>query len=119
VRRAEDEQRHRVAGRQEPLPDSPLVPDRACLSADGTTAHTEGDWHEVRVATAAAEDAAGKPLARQSRARLLPVADFAWLPVLLARAVGHQNARLRAFGAGGAHWLWESADACFPPAPHV
>src|SRR5438270_807772 len=74
VLRGEDEQRHRVAGRREPLPDSPLVPDRACLFADGTTVHTAGDWHEVRVATATAADAAGRPLARQSRARFLPVA---------------------------------------------
>ena len=119
VLRAEDERRHRVAGRQEPLPDSPLQPDVACLYADGTTVHTEGDWHEVRVATATAADAAGKPVARQSRARFLPVADFAWLLVLLARAVGYPNARLRAFIADGAHWLWKLADDYFPSAVQI
>jgi hypothetical protein len=68
VLRGEDEQRHRVAGRQEPLPESTLAPEQACVFADGTTVHAEGDWHEVRVATATAADAAGKPLARHSRA---------------------------------------------------
>jgi hypothetical protein len=119
VLRGEDEQRHRVAGRQEALPESPLAPERACVFADGTTVHTEGDWHEVRVATAVAADAAGKPLARQSRARFLPVADFAWLLVLLARSVGYQNARLRAFVADGAHWLWKLAEDYFPSAVQV
>jgi len=119
VLRHEDEQRHRVAGRQEPLPDSPLVPERACLFADGTTVHTEGDWHEVRVATATAQDAAGQLLARQSRARFLAVADFAWLLVLLARAVGYPNARLRAFIADGAHWLWKLAEDYFPSAVQI
>jgi len=119
VLRHEDAQRHRVAGRQEPLPDSPLQPDQACLFADGTTVHTEGDWHEVRVATATAADAAGKPLARQSRARFLAVADFAWQLILLARAVGYQNARLRAFIADGAHWLWKLAEDYFPQAIQV
>jgi hypothetical protein len=119
VLRAEDEQRHRVAGRQEPLPDSPLRPDRACLFADGTTVHTAGDWHEVRVATATAQDERGKSLARRSRARFLPVADFAWLLVLLARSVGYQHARLRAFVADGAHWLWKLAEDYFPSAVQV
>jgi hypothetical protein len=119
VLRHEDEQRHRVAGRQEPLPDSPLQPQQACLFADGTTVHTAGDWHEVRVATATAADAAGQPLARRSRARFLPVADFAWLLVLLARAVGYQNAPRRAFIADGAHWLWKLADDYFPSAIQI
>jgi hypothetical protein len=119
VLRGEDEQRHRVAGRQEPLPQSALAPERACVFADGTTVHAEGDWHEVRVATATAEDAAGEPLARHSRARFLPVADFAWLLVLLARAVGYQNARRRAFIADGAHWLWKLAEDYFPSATQI
>lgn len=117
--RHEDERWHRVAGRQAPLPDSPLAPDTACVFADGTTVHTEGDWHEVRVATATASDAQGEPVARQSRARFLPVADFAWVLVLLARGVGYQNARQRAFVADGAHWLWKLAEDYFPSAVQV
>jgi hypothetical protein len=117
--RQEDGHRHKVAGREAPLPDSPLAPDTACVFADGTTVHTEGDWHEVRVATAAASDAQGEPVARQSRARFLPVAGFAWVLVLLARAVGYQNARLRAFIADGAHWLWKVAEDYFPSAVQI
>jgi hypothetical protein len=119
VLRHEDAHRHRVAGRQDPLPDSALAPDKACLFADGTMVHTDGDWHEVRVATATAETADGRPLARQSRARFLPVADCAWLLVLLARAVGYQHARVRAFLADGAHGLWKLADDYFPSAIQI
>jgi hypothetical protein len=119
VLRGEDARRHRVAGRQEPLPDSPLAPDQACLFADGTTVHTEGDWHEIRVATVTTQDATGEPLARQSRARFLPVADFAWMLLLLARGVGYHNARLRAFIADGSHWLWKLADDYFPSAVQI
>ncbi len=117
--RQEDGHRHRVAGRQAPLPDSPLAPDTACVFADGTTVHTEGDWHEVRVATATAAGADGAQVARQSRARFLPVADFAWVLLLLARAVGYHNARLRAFIADGAHWLWKLAEDYFPSAVQI
>jgi hypothetical protein len=119
VLQAEDERRHRIAGRQDPLPESPLQPEQVCLFADGTTVHTEGDWHEVRVATATARGAAGQALARQSRARFLAVADFAWLLLLLARGVGYQNARLRAFIADGAHWLWKLAEDYFPSAIQI
>jgi len=117
--RLEDAHRHRVAGREAPLPESPLVPETACVFADGTTVHTEGDWHEVRVATATASDVQGEPMARQSRARFLPVADFAWVLVLLARGVGYQNARRRAFVADGAHWLWKLAEDYFPSATQI
>jgi hypothetical protein len=119
VLRHEDEQRHRIAGRLAPLPESATTPDQACVFADGTTVHTEGDWHEVRVATATAVDAAGNQVARQSRARFLPVADFAWVLLLVARAVGYQNARLRAFIADGAHWLWKLAEDYFPGAIQI
>jgi hypothetical protein len=115
----EDEQRQRVAGRQEPLPDSDLQPQQVCLFADGTTIHTEGDWHEVRVATATAHDRAGLLLARQSRARFLAVADFAWMLALLARCVGYQNAQQKAFIADGAHWLWKLAEDYFPSATQI
>jgi hypothetical protein len=117
--RHEDQRRHQIAGRQEPLPDTPLAPDRACVFADGTAVHTEGDWHEVRVATVTAADAHGEQVARQSRARFLPVADFAWVLLLLARAVGYQNARRRAFIADGAHWLWKLAEDYFPSAVQI
>ena len=115
----EDEQRRRIVERQDPLPDCAHKPDKACVFADGTTVHTEGDWHEIRVLTATAEDAAGHRLGRQSRARFLPVDDVAWVLLLLARGVGYQHAHLRAFIADGAQWLWKLADAYFASAVQI
>ena len=51
VNEVEDAQRHQIQAREAPLPESALKPDKACVFADGTTVHTEGDWHEIRVAT--------------------------------------------------------------------
>lgn len=95
----EDDLRKRIQERQAPLPESEQTPAKACVFADGTTVHTEGDWHEVRVTTVATEDGAGKPLARRSRARFLPVDEVAWVLLLMAREVGYANAPLRAFVA--------------------
>lgn len=87
--------------------------------ADGTKMHAEGDWHEIRVATATAEDAEGNLLARQSRARFLPVEQVGWVLLLLARDIGYQNARLRAFVADGAPWLWNIAKQLFGSAVQI
>src|SRR5262245_22593103 len=114
----EDTQRQRIMERQEPLPDSDHQPEKACLFADGTTVHTEGDWHEIRVTTVTAEDAAGRCL-RHSRARFLPVEQVAWVLLLLARGVGYQHARLRAFIADGAQWLWKLAGDYFATAIQI
>jgi len=119
INAADDAERQQIEERHRPLPESTLIPDQACVFADGTTVHTEGDWHEIRVATATAADAQGKPLARHSRARFLGVAQVAWVLVLLARSVGWQNARLRAFIADGAHWLWNTASTYFASAIQI
>lgn len=119
VIKQEDELRERIQNRQAPLPESEQRPAKACVFADGTTVHTEGAWHEIRVATVTTEDAAGVPLARQSRARFLPVDDVAWLLLLMARAVGYANAPLRAFVADGAQWLWRIADQYFGSAVQI
>jgi len=103
----EDEQRRRVMDRAVPLPESDKTPEKAYLFADGTTVHSEGDWHEIRVATVATEDAAGNPSERHSRARFMSVEQVAWTLVMLARGVGYQNAKLHAFIADGAAWLWK------------
>ncbi len=115
----EDEQRKRIQERQAPLPESGQTPAKACVFADGTTVHTEGDWHEVRVTTVVTEDAAGRPLARQSRARFLPVDEVAWVLLLSAREVGYANAPLRAFVADGAQWLWRVAEQYFGSAVQI
>jgi hypothetical protein len=102
----EDEQRRRVMNREVPLPESEKTPEKAYVFADGTMVHSAGDWHEIRVTTVATEDAAGNSLERQSRARFMDVEQVAWTLLLLARSVGYQNAKLRAFIADGAAWLW-------------
>ena len=119
VLQQEDEQRRRIQERQEPLPDCERKPDKACVFADGTTVHTEGDWHEVRVTTVTTEDAAGRCLGRQSRARFLPVDEVAWVLLLLARGMGYHHARVRAFIADGAPWLWKLADTYFTRAIQI
>jgi hypothetical protein len=119
VLQQEDERRLRIQQRQTPLPESSQNPAKACVFADGTTVHTEGDWHEVRVTTVATEDAAGNPLARQSRARFLPPDEVAWVLLLMAREVGYANAPLRAFVADGAHWLWRLAEQYFGSAVQI
>ncbi len=119
VLQEEDAQRQQVVQRQVPLPETDQRPDQVCVFADGTTVHTEGDWHEIRVMTVTAADAAGQPLARHSRARFLPVEEVAWVLLLLARSVGYQHARLRAFLADGAQWLWKLADTYFATAVQV
>lgn len=115
----EDAERCQIQEREQPLPESTLQPDQACVFADGTMVHTEGDWHEIRVATATACDAQGQPLARHSLARFLGVEEIAWVLLLLARSVGWQNARQRAFIADGAHWLWNLASTMFPSAIQI
>jgi hypothetical protein len=107
VLRQEDEHRAAVAGRAAPLPASARTPDTAYVFADGTMVHAEGDWHEIRVNTVNTVDAAGQRLQRRSQARFLPPEQVGWLLVLMARAVGYQNARQRAFIADGAAWLWK------------
>jgi hypothetical protein len=114
----EDAQRQKIMDRQAPLPDSEEKPEKACVFVDGTTVHTEGDWHEIRVTTVTAEDAAGRCL-RHSRARFLPVEEVAWVLLLLARGVGYQHARLRAFIADGALWLWKLAEDYFGSAIQI
>jgi hypothetical protein len=119
VLQQEDELRRRMQERQVPLPESDQKPAIACVFADGTTVHTEGDWHEVRVATVTTEDSAGRKLARQSRARFLPVDEVAWVLLLMAREVGYANAPLRAFIADGAQWLWRLAEQYFASAVQI
>ena len=115
----EDALRQRIMERQAPLPGTEQKPDKACVFADGTTVHTEGSWREIRVMTVTAEDAQARDLSRHSRARFFSVEEVAWSLLLLARGVGYQNARLRAFIADGAHWLWNIADQYFTKAVQI
>jgi hypothetical protein len=115
----EDAQRQRVMARQEDLPESTKTPAQACVFADGTTVHSAGDWHEIRVMTVATADAAGQPLERCSQARFFGVEEVAWTLVLLARQLGYQNAAQRAFIADGAAWLWKLQASYFASATAI
>lgn len=101
------------------LPESDFSPEKACIYADGAMLHTAGDWHEIRVASASSFDAEDQRLCREDRARFLSCDDFGWQLFLLARQVGYHRARLRAFLADGARWLWELADTHFPDAIQI
>jgi len=120
----EDEHRQRLmalppAERVQALPDSPLLPEKAYVFGDGTMLHTEGDWHEIRVASVAAYDASDQRLAVDHRARFLSCEDFGWQLLLLSREAGYQHAKQRAFIADGARWLWEVAALHFPDAVQI
>jgi hypothetical protein len=103
----EDAHREAVAQGVADLPQCTTTPERACLYADGTMLHSAGDWHEIRVNVVITEDAQSQPLQRRSQARFLSPTKMGWLLVLMARSVGYQNARCRAFIADGAAWLWK------------
>jgi hypothetical protein len=120
----EDAERERVrslppAEQWKELPDSEIVPEKAYVFGDGAMIHTAGDWHEIRVASVAAEDAEGEILDRQHRARFLSCEDFGWQLLMLARRSGYHRARLRAFIADGARWLWDVAELQFPDAVQI
>ncbi len=101
------------------LPDSELTSEKAYVYADGTMIHTEGDWHEIRVARAAAVDAKDEVLAVEQRARFLSGEEFGWQLLVVVRRVGYHRAAIRAFVADGAHWLWEIAALHFPEAVQI
>jgi len=101
------------------LPDSPISPEKAYVFADGTMIHAEGEWHEIRVASVAAENAQQEVLLVDHRARFLSCDHFGWQLLLLARQAGYHRARLRVFLADGARWLWDLADTHFPDAIQI
>jgi hypothetical protein len=111
--------RQRVMTRAEPLPESAKTPAKAYVFADGTTVHSEGDWHEIRVITVATETQTGNPAERDSRAAFMEVDEVAWSLLLLARSLGYQNATQRAFIADGAAWLWKIQENYFPSAEPI
>lgn len=101
------------------LPTSEISPEIAYVSADGTMIHTEGDWHEIRVASVVATDAEGQVVAEQLRARFLSCEEFGQQLWLLALGVGYRHAKQRVFLADGARWLWELAALHFPEAIQI
>ena len=122
----EDRIRAAVMERRLPLPESSSdlppaaqAPATAYVFADGTMVHADGDWHEVRVLTAATEAADGRALARRSVARFLSPEDAAWQLAMLARSVDYHNARQKVFLADGAAWLWKLQEEYFGSATAI
>ena len=124
VVRQEDEARNRllklpVEKRPAALPTSKIKPEMACILADGTMIHTEGDWHEIRVGSVVAYGAEKEILAAHSQARFLSCVDFGHHLVQMSRRLGcHQAAKL-AFQGDGARWLWQLAEEHFPQAVQI
>ena len=121
---AEDQERQKLqalppAEQPAALPDSPLSPEKTYVHADGTMIHSEGDWHEIRVASVASYAQDESLLAVDHRARFLSCEDLGYQLVLLARRAGYHRSTHRAFIADGAHWLWEIAATHFPDAHQI
>lgn len=118
-RQRENLSRRAPAARVAAMPDSEFSPEKAYVLADGTMIHTEGDWHEIRVASVASVDTQDELLFKQHRARFLSCQDFGWELLLLARRAGYHRAKVRAFLADGARWLWDLAATHFPDAVQI
>ncbi len=103
----------------ESLPDSELTPENTYVYADGAMLHSDGDWREIKVGSVASFDAQGNRIAIDHRARLLNCQDFGWELMLMARQAGYHRARLKAFVADGARWLWDQAATHFPDAVQI
>lgn len=108
-----------VAKRPSALPTSEIRPKMACILADGTMIHAEGDWHEIRVGSVVAYGENEKILAAESQARFLSCTDFGHHLLQMARRIGCHQAEKVAFQGDGARWLWQLADEHFPNAVQI
>ena len=108
-----------VEKRPAALPTSEIRPEMACILADGTMIHAEGDWHEIRVGSVVAFGANQEILAAQSQARFLSCTDFGHHLLQMARRAGCHQAEKVAFQGDGARWLWQLADEHFPHAVQI
>lgn len=92
---------------------------RRCLVfADGTMAHTDGAWHEVRVGTIRSTTADLQDH-KSSIARLCDVDQLGQDLWRRACQMGYNKAQTRAFIADGSHWLWNLADRYFSKAEKI
>lgn len=99
-------------------PASEVIAERCLVFADKAMAHTEGDWHEVRVGTVRSELPDGGVL-KSSTARRVDVASFGQDLWRNACRMGYRGASLTAFLGDGSHWLWDLADRHFQRAPKI
>ena len=85
--------------------------ERCCVFADGVMAHVDGAWHEVRLGTIRSD--AGAATLKSNVARLCDVESFGQDLQTRALQCGYGEAKLRAFIADGAKWIWRMADRQF------
>jgi len=101
---------------REPLPRSPYeqrVKGRLVVEIDGTTAHLEDGWREVKLGTCM-ELYRGRPREITYVADWLSAEEFAQPLYQEALARGAPTARALAVVADGAPWIWNIADTLFP-----
>lgn len=91
--------------------------ERCCVFADGVMAHIDGAWHEVRVGTVRSD--AGVSTVKSSVARLCDTEEFGQSLLTRALACGYGRAKVRAFLADGAAWIWRLADRRFQRAIQI
>lgn len=108
-----------VEKRPAALPTSEIKPELACILADGTMIHSDGDWHEIRVGSVVAFGKNQEILAAESQARFLSCPDFGLHLLQMARRAGCHQAQKVAFQGDGARWLWQLADEHFPGAVQI
>ena len=109
---AQDRDRLESARAARTAPAASVESDTCLIFADGVMAHTDGQWHEVRVGTVRSERD-GQRSVKSSIARFGSVQDFGEDLWRHACESGYRGASLTAFIADGSHWLWSLADRHF------
>lgn len=101
----------------------PQAPQRLYVSLDGTHAHLEGSWHEVKTAVVyeARPDAQGADQAQPGVyvAAAEPAEQFGGRLYAAAAPAGVQVAAETVVLADGAAWIWNLADHHYPGATQI
>lgn len=122
VRQREAEQMSAYVNGRVPLPEGPAA-ERLYVTMDGSYAHVDGDWSEVRTG-AVYEGAPGKEGVdtsgpkRYVSAREKPESFGERLYVVAAQA-GVHRAREKVVIGDGAPWIWKLADHHYPGATEI
>ena len=114
LERDDEEAQAGLSGKVIPLGTSEQAPQRCCVLADGTMAHADGEWHEVRVGTVVSEESGRKR--KSSIARFAEVGRFGADLWRKACQHGYRQASRRAFLSDGSHWIRAIAELHFPDA---
>jgi hypothetical protein len=105
----------------EPLVSVP--PARLYVSMDGTSAHLDGTWHEVKTGVVYEAQTGADGLDESCQARYLaasePAARFGQRLYLTAAQAGVEQAREVVIVGDGAEWIWNLARHHYPDATHI